>query len=133
MTITCIVIIIIAALFGLGIAAFLFYVWIDLESTPFCIAGVVTVAVTIAICFGIGWWQLHSESGRRALKDQQSDLNGGIERTVSVYDINGDLIEQYTGRFDIETDRESYILFDDEAGKRHIIYYTTGTVIVDEK
>ena len=31
MTITCIVIIIIAALFGLGLAAFLFYVWIDLE------------------------------------------------------------------------------------------------------
>ena len=132
MTITCIVIIIIAALFGLGLAAFLFYVWIDLESTAFCIAGIITAAVTIAICFGIGWWQLNSESGRRALKDQQAELNGGIERTVSVYDINGDLIEKYTGRFDIETDRESYILFDDEAGKRHMIYYTTGTVIIDE-
>lgn len=132
MTIACIVIIIIAALFGLGIAAFLFYVGKEDKSTAFCIAGSITVAATIAVCFVIGWWQLNSESGRRALKDQQSNLNGGIERTVSVYDINGDLIEQYTGRFDIETDRESYILFDDEAGKRHMIYYTTGTVIIDE-
>lgn len=67
------------------------------------------------------------------MKDQQSNLNGGIERVVSVYDIDGDLIVQYSGKFDIETDRESYILFDDEQGKRHIIYYTTGTIIVDEK
>ncbi|MFQ8759074.1 MAG: hypothetical protein ACLSAF_06100 [Intestinimonas sp.] len=64
MTITCIVIIIIAALFGLGIAAFLFYVWIDLESTPFCIAGVVTVAVTIAICFRN--WLVAATFGERA-------------------------------------------------------------------
>ena len=132
MTITCIVIIIIAALFGLGIAAFLFYIGKEDKSTAFCIAGSITVAATIAVCIVIGWRQLKSESVRRARKDQQSNLNGGIERTVSVYDINGDLIEQYTGRFDIETDRESYILFDDEAGKRHMIYYTTGTVIIDE-
>ena len=30
-------------------------------------------------------------------------------------------------------DQQSYILFDDEEGKRHIIYYTTGTITVDEK
>ena len=52
---------------------------------------------------------------------------------MSVYDINGILIKQYDGKFDIETDRNNYILFDDETGKRHVIYYTTGTVIVDEK
>ena len=56
-----------------------------------------------------------------------------IERTVSVYDVNGQLIKEYSGKFDIETDRESYILFDDEDGNRHMIYYTTGTIIVDEK
>lgn len=79
------------------------------------------------------WYRSTSESGRRAMKDQQSNLNGGINRTVSVYDINGNLIKEYTGKFDIEKDRNSYILFDDENGNRHVIYYTTGTIIIDEK
>lgn len=91
------------------------------------------VLVVYAIPAGaIIWYRSNSESGRRALKDQQSNLQGGIERTVSVYDVNGELIKQYSGKFDIETDRDSYILFDDEKGNRHIVYYTTGTIIVDE-
>ena len=94
---------------------------------------VITLVITVIICGVFIWYRSNSASGQRALKDQQSNLNGGIERVVSVYDINGDLIEQYEGKFDIETDKESYILFDDENGKRHIIYYTTGTIIVDEK
>lgn len=93
----------------------------------------VVVLVVYAIPAGtIIWYRSVSESGRRALKDQQSNLQGGIERTVSVYDVNGDLIKEYSGKFDIETDRNSYILFDDEEGKRHVIYYTTGTIVIDE-
>lgn len=75
----------------------------------------------------------NTESGKRALKDQNSNFNSGIERVVSVYDVNGKLIEKYEGKFDVETDHDNYILFDDEEGRRHIIFYKTGTVIVDEK
>lgn len=89
--------------------------------------------LTIAICGVYIWYRSNSESGRRALRDQESNLTGGIERTVSVYDINGNLIKEYSGKFDIETDRASYILFDDENGDRHMIYYTTGTIIIDER
>lgn len=72
-------------------------------------------------------------AGQRAYKDQQSNFNvNQITREVIVYDINGNVITTYTGKFDIETDNEKYILFDDENGLRHIIYYTTGTVIVNE-
>ena len=77
-----------------------------------------------------------TEAGKRALKDQQSNFNNGIERVVKVYDVSGELIEQYEGKFDIEVSNKSgtpYVLFDDGQGKRHIIYYTTGTIIVDEK
>ena len=74
----------------------------------------------------------NTEAGKRALKDQKSNFGDGIERTVTVYDINGEVIEKYSGKFDVETN-SSYILFDDEKGKRHMIYYTTGTVIIDEK
>lgn len=75
----------------------------------------------------------NTAAGQRAYKDQQSNFNvNQITREVIVYDINGDIITTYTGKFDIETDNEKYILFDDENGLRHIIYYTTGTVIVNE-
>ena len=75
----------------------------------------------------------NTAAGQRAYKDQQSNFNvNQITREVIVYDINGNIITTYTGKFDIETDNEKYILFDDEDGLRHIIYYTTGTVIVNE-
>ena len=75
----------------------------------------------------------NTAAGQRAYKDQQSNFNvNQITREVIVYDINGNVITTYTGKFDIETDNEKYILFDDEHGLRHIIYYTTGTVIVNE-
>ena len=73
----------------------------------------------------------NTEEGQRALKDQQSNFYGGISRTVEVYDINGNLIKSYEGKFDIETDHNNYIMFDDN-GQRHIIYFTTGTIIIDE-
>ena len=58
-------------------------------------------------------------------------MNGGIKRKVAVYDIEGDIIAEYQGSFDIEYD-DDRILFDDENGLRHIIYYPTGTVVIDE-
>ena len=58
-------------------------------------------------------------------------INKGIDRTVKVYDVNGKLIQEYDGKFDIEYD-DDRIVFDDENNKRHIIYYPTGTIIIDE-
>ena len=86
-------------------------------------------------CFQF-WYYGNTASGQRAFKDQESNFENGTERIVTVYDVNGEVIKQYDGRFDVETgnvDNAPYILFDDENGKRHIIYYTTGTVVIDEK
>jgi hypothetical protein len=94
-------------------------------------AGIVWV-VTIIVCGLIYWYGHYSAAGQRAYKDQQANLQGGLERLVTVYDINGQVIKEYRGKFDVETDNSSYILFDDENNLRHIIYYTTGTVIIDE-
>ena len=73
-----------------------------------------------------------SESCARSFKDFNSDFGGGLPRSVKVYNIDGDLVAEYTGKFDIETDNETYILWDDEMGKRHIIYFSTFNVIIDE-
>ena len=79
----------------------------------------------------VAWWCNNTEAGKRAFKTQDSNLNGGITREVKVYDVEGDLIASYKGKFDIEYD-DDRILFDDEKGNRHIIYYPTGNVIIDE-
>ena len=77
------------------------------------------------------WYYNGTEAGKRALKTQESNFNGGIKRRVTVYDVEGDMIAEYEGKFDIEYD-DDRILFDDEQGLRHIIYYPTGNVIIDE-
>ena len=93
------------------------------------IIGFVLIAI---LCGGMHWYYGNTQSGKRAFKSQESNFGDGIERTVKVYDVNGGLITEYSGKFDITYDNDR-ILFDDENGKRHIIYYPTGTVIVDER
>ena len=78
------------------------------------------------------WYLTFTECVKRKVKDLTSNTFGGIPRHVKVYDINGKIIEEYKGTFDIETNHDNYILFDDENNLRHIIYFTTGTVIIDE-
>ena len=89
------------------------------------------IVVTILIIVSV-FYLTSTEGGKRLIKDLTSNVSGGIPRHVKVYDINGKIIEEYKGTFDIETTNDNYILFDDENGLRHIIYFTTGTVIIDE-
>jgi len=92
--------------------------------------GIISIAIAAVIIGIICWWLFGTQAGSRSIKTLRSNVSG-IERTVTVYDINGKEIKSYTGKFDVEYD-DSRILFDDEEGKRHVIYYTTGTVIIDE-
>ena len=93
------------------------------------IAKIITIVSLLVICLALCSC---SESCARSCKDYQSDYGGGLHRTVRVYDIDGDLVAEYSGKFDIETDNESYILWDDDHGKRHIIYFSTFNIIIDE-
>lgn len=94
---------------------------------------VVMGTIIIAIIFiAFTCYLISTEGGKRLIKDFTSNVSGGIPRHVKVYDINGELIEEYKGTFDIETTNDNYTLFDDENNLRHIIYFTTGTVIIDE-
>lgn len=131
MTIGAIAACIIIGLLALGGAGLGIYLIID-ESK---LGGIVTVAfsalVGISLIFGIIFFACNTESGKRAYKDQQSNFQGGISRTVTICDINGEILAQYSGKFDVET-KDGWLLFDDEAGKRHMIYVATGTVIIDE-
>lgn len=128
MTIGAIVVLVLIGFFFVG-----FGIWIgsDGGKKDIMIGGLVGLLITFFISAFVYWYFQNTESGARALKTQESNFNKGIERKVSVYDIQGDLIQEYSGKFDLEYD-DDRILFDDENGLRHIIYYPTGTVIIDE-
>lgn len=97
---------------------------------------VTVIAILLIVIFVLilmsCWYLTFTECVKRKVKDFTSGVSGGISKHVKVYDINGKLIEEYKGAFDVETTNNNYILFDDENGLRHIIYFTTGTVIIDE-
>lgn len=93
---------------------------------------IVSIALIVIALGAMLFYYNATASGKRAFKSQKSELENGIERVVTVYDMEGDVIKVYDGKFDITYDNDR-ILFDDEQGKRHVIYYPTGTVTVDEK
>lgn len=95
------------------------------------ITAVVSTILIIVMWFGGIWYYTSTESGKRAVKSQDSNFHGGIEREVIVYDMDGDEIERFRGRFDVDYSDER-IMFDDENGNRHVIYFKSGTVIVNE-
>lgn len=127
--ITCLVLTFIFIIFG-GFIAYAVYDMAD-SGIGAIISIALTLVVTIAMWVGTSWYYNNTEEGARALKTQDSNFNGGIERQVIVYDANGDIIEEYQGKFDVEYE-SNQILFDDEDGQRHIICFGSGTVIINE-
>lgn len=104
----------------------------EMEKAHIVLSIITGVLVITGIIVGGFAWLNNTESGKRTQKSWKSETSGGIERVVTVYDVNGKLIQKYEGKFDVDYDAER-IIFDDENGKRHVVYYTTGTVIIDEK
>ena len=71
-----------------------------------------------------------SESQQREIKSIKSNWTGGLNRTITVYDYNGQKIKSWSGQFDVkETDRNS-VYFDTADGKRVII---SGGIIINEE
>jgi uncharacterized protein YoxC len=87
------------------------------------IVGVVAVFLVITVI-------LNKASVQRTLKSINSEYAGGLDRTVTVYDYDGNEIATYVGKIDVEdTETGGKVKFDLD-GKRTIIY--GGIVIVQE-
>lgn len=82
---------------------------------------IISMLLICVIFFGMYWYFHNTGSGSRALTDQYSNLNNGIDRIINVYTANGELIAHYEGKIDIDTNDGGYIKFDFE-GKRYIYY-----------
>ena len=71
-----------------------------------------------------------SATYQREMKDWQSDISGGLNRTVKVYSNDGTEIESWQGKIDVDVSESGRIKFDLN-GKRKII--AGGTVIIQEE
>lgn len=104
----------------------------DNEAKGVLIGGTIGLLLSVIMLIGMLWYYNNTASGSRAYKTQESNFRKGLERTVTVYDAVGNVLYYYEGRIDIDYE-DGRILFDDENGKRHVIYWETGTAIVEEK
>lgn len=77
------------------------------------IIAAIIVALVVILCGGA--------SCQRSCTDIKSNLQNGLERTVTVYTANGDVIAEYHGKIDIADADGGYVKFDFE-GKRYIYY-----------
>lgn len=82
---------------------------------------VLCVLATIGLLIGMFWYYGNTASGQRAMVDQQSDIDNGLNRIVRIYTANGDIIAEFEGKIDIEGNDGGYVLFDYE-GKRYTYY-----------
>ena len=85
----------------------------------------VAVLVAAAVLFGL----TGCSSCSREIKSVSSDVSGGLDRTVTLYDYQGNVIDSWSGKFDISED-DNEIYFDDANGKRVIIQ---GGIVVCEE
>lgn len=84
------------------------------------IGTLVTIAICVATILGFLWYYANTAAGQRAMLDQKSNLQNGIERTVTVYTADGKKLAQYRGKIDL-SDSDGYVKFDFD-GKRYIYY-----------
>ena len=85
--------------------------------------GVVLVAGSLIIgaFAGLHWYYTETAQGRRAVIDQQSNINNGLERTINILNADGEVIRTYTGVIDIEGNDGGYVVFDYN-GRRYTYY-----------
>ena len=113
-----------------------YYMYDSHEHIGLCIAGIIlSVIILCGIWVGLAWYFNNTASGQRALKTQRSEFGDGLQRELTIYDMQGDVIAHYEGKFDIDfssSQSGQRIVFDDEQGIRHVIYPGGGIVIVTE-
>ena len=69
-------------------------------------------------------------SCQRSCKDCASDVNGGLERTIKVYTLDGTLIAEYEGKFDLAEREDGCIEF--EYNGKRIIYYNAIVEVIQK-
>ena len=88
---------------------------------------IITIVVSITFIFLMLFISTSCSSCERWSKSCASEYGDGLDRTVKVYDYQGDLIAEHSGKIDVQVN-ESKVLFDLD-GKRYIYYNCLVEVI----
>lgn len=86
---------------------------------------ILTLAMILVLVVSTG-----CASCQRSCKDCASDVNGGLERTIKVYTLDGTLIAEYEGKFDLAEREDGCIEF--EYNGKRIIYYNALVEVVEK-
>ena len=87
------------------------------------------LVIGLTIIVGIFYllFTCNCSSCERSMKSCSSDIGGGLDRIVNVYDYQGEKIATYEGQIDIQANNTK-VLFDLD-GKRYIYYNCLVEVI----
>ena len=106
--------------------------WASESTVGTVITLLITALCAVAMCWGGHWYCGSTADGIRAMKDQQSNFDNGLNREIIITAEDGREIFSYKGKCDIEHN-DGYILFETEDNKRMMIYYgVTDTIIIKE-
>lgn len=86
-----------------------------------CVSVIVSIVLTILLYCGCNWYFTSTASGKRAMIDERSELNNGLDRVVTIYTADGNVLAEYEGNIDIEANDGGYVIFDYD-GKRYMYY-----------
>ena len=112
--------------------AFGFIVSLDFSKSSKVISFIIAGFISFIALGGMLWYFNCTADGQRKIVDQRSNLSNGLDRVVTVYTADGDVIAQYEGQIDIEANDGGYIKFDFE-GKRYMYYNCFVESIADIK
>lgn len=110
---------IICAIFILG--GGLMCAWLFDSQVSKCVSVMVSIVLTILLYCGSNWYFTSTASGKRAMIDQRSELNDGLDRIITIYTADGNVLAEYEGNIDIEANDGGYVIFDYD-GKRYMYY-----------
>jgi hypothetical protein len=106
--------------------------WASDSPTGIIATLLITALIAVGMCWGGHWYCGSTADGIRAMKDQQSNFDNGLNREIIITAEDGREIFYYKGKCDIEHN-DGYILFETEDNKRMMIYYgITDTIIISE-
>ena len=87
---------------------------------------IMTIGITLMIAAG----SLSAcASVRRMGKDIKSDVSGGLERTVTVYNADGEILKTYKGKIDLESTEGGIVKFD--LNGQRIMYYNCYIEVIE--
>lgn len=122
-------------LFGFIVAmafAIAFVISLDFSKSGKAISFIIAGFISLIALGGMLWYFNCTADGQRQIVDQRSNLSNGLDRVVTVYTADGDVIAQYEGQIDIEANDGGYIKFDFD-GKRYMYYNCFVESIADIK